>query len=124
LKEEISKYVYEIITSGQTIEKPSYIDNIRIMKHSQVSFCYNPGGYVVNNLDKESLENAILKKEPLVEKYQTNSGLQRQWLLIVIGSTSPDSFEFSDSQFKIEMNSKFEKIFLMEDFNAKAWQIL
>jgi len=53
--------------------KPSYIDNIYLMKDSQESFCYNPERHIGNNLNKQLLESAILKKEPLVEKYGAKS---------------------------------------------------
>jgi hypothetical protein len=124
LKEEISKYIYYRLTNEHAVEKPSFIDHIVMMNHSQVSFCYNPGGYIVSKLDKQTLENAIHKKESLVEKYIGKSGINKQWLLIVIGSASPDSYEFSESQFDIKMKSNFEKIFLMEDFHSELWQIV
>jgi hypothetical protein len=124
LKDEIANYIFGLYAGTCTLEKPSYIDRVYLMKHSQVSFCYNPGGHVVSNLDKRSLESAILKKEPLVEKYKVKSGLSKQWLLIVIGAVTPDSYEYGDNQFKVDISSSFDSVFLMEDFNAHAWQIL
>jgi hypothetical protein len=124
IKVEISEYIFNLVSNNLTADKPSYIDRVRIMKHSKVNFGYNPGGNVVTNINKETLETPITKKNHLVDKYKSNSGVDKQWLLIVIGSTSPDSFEYEASQFAVEVNSKFDRVFLMEDFNAKAWQLL
>jgi hypothetical protein len=124
LKVEIADYIFCLHTNTFSFEKPPYINKVQLMKHSQVSFCYNSGGHVVNNLDKHSLESAILKKEPLVEKYRMKSGLKKQWLLIVIGSVSPDSYEYSVNQFQVDISSSYDRVFLMEDFNAQVWQIL
>lgn len=124
LKNEISEYVYSVLINDTSFDKPKYIDSIRLMKHTNVSFSYNPGGYIVKNLDKVTLENAISKKEPLVNKYKSNSSLKKQWLLIVIGSISPDSYEFQENQFQLDIKTNFDKVFLMEDFNEKVWQIL
>jgi hypothetical protein len=124
LKNEISDFIYSLLTHKNNIQKPLYIDSVQLMKHSEVSFCFNPGGYVVSDLDKQSLEKAILKKELLLEKYKVKSGLEKQWLLIVIGSASPDTYELGDNPFTIDLSSKFDRVYLMEDLNAKAWQIL
>lgn len=123
LKDEISEYIYALVTKKENIKKPSFLDKVQITKHSRVNFIYNPGAHYVEYLTPDILKQAILKKEKLAMKYIEKSKLNRQWLLIVIGSTSPDSYEYGDFPFTIEVESNFEKIFLMEDFNYKIWEI-
>ncbi len=94
------------------------------MDHSDVAFKYNPGGYVTSNIDTETLQKAINKKELLVEKYKKYSALERQWLLLVIGGVSPDSFKFNIEPVDIAKSSQYERIYLLEDFDARLWRLL
>jgi len=123
LKNEIADYIYSAWTNKISVEKPSFIDRVSLNKHSLLVFYYNPGAFWVKKLDKENLESAIKKKERLFEKYKNDSGMIKQWLLIVINPASPDSYEYGDNPFDIKINSNFERIFLMEDSGSKLWQL-
>ena len=123
MKNEIADYVFSLITA-KTVLKPSVIEKVHIMPHTQLAFCYNPGAYIVNDIEADELKKAVLKKEPRIDKYRMKSGIQEQWLLIVIGSASPDSFEFSNNPFKLEIQTKFGKVFLLEDISDQIWQLI
>lgn len=121
LKHEIADYIYSVYIGAET-KKPKFIKTESIMKHSRVAFIYNSGAHCVQYLDDIRLREAIKKKERLIQEYIINSCTEKQWLLIVIGSPTPESFEYNDlSHFKIE--SKFDHIFLLEDFSEKLCQI-
>src|SRR5205085_272261 len=112
-------YVYDVLKGESILEKPLYITNVRIQQHKLVSFSSSLGAHWVTYLSEDILIDAINKKESKHEVYLQNTKLHKQWLLIVIDNASADSYEFSDYPFAIEVDSKFEKIFLMEDFAAK-----
>lgn len=123
LKNEIADYIYSVWTNKTLVVKPSFIDRVSLHKHSQLVFYYNPGAFWVKRLDEGSLESAIKKKERLFEKYKKDSGFLKQWLLIVINPSSPDSFEYGANPFCIKIDSNFERIFLMEDSGSKLWRL-
>jgi hypothetical protein len=77
----------------------------------------------VNDIKADDLKKAILKKEVLLNKYKSNTSLDKQWLLVVIGATSPDSFEYGDEPILLGVKSNFDNVYVMEDFNAKIWKI-
>lgn len=116
LKKEISDYIFALASNNLLVKKPSYIDTIRYYKATIVSFTYEPGPRDVIYIDTESLKKAIAKKELLVDRYKTNSKIEKQWLLIVIDSLSADSFDLSDKDFLINSQSNFNRIYLMEEF--------
>lgn len=118
---QIVDYIYGL-TQNLNINKPDFIDYIRIMKHSGVSFSFNADISNIESLDNLTLINAIEKKERLIDKYIKNSRIQKHWLLIVIGQLSPDAFEIDKFNYKIA-DSKFERIYLLEDFNAKKYKL-
>lgn len=124
LKKEIADYIYRKVSNDPTNTKPHFISEVILMKHSDVSFTYNPGTYAVNNLNNEVLDAAIAKKEGKVFNYRINSGLHRQWLLIVIGSTGPHAYEMYPNEISISKTSEFDRIYVMEDFNAVINRIL
>jgi hypothetical protein len=122
LKHNIATYIYGLITNDHSVEKPYFIEDVDWMDHSDVSFCYNPGGFCVTNLDTKPLIDAIKHKERLITKYREKSGLKNQWLLLVIGSSSPDSYEVRH-ELNIDIKSEFERIYLLEDFSTKLLRI-
>ncbi len=97
------------------------IDDIFIMPHSQISLCPNFGGWCKKNITPDLLTNAISKKERLINNYIQKTNL-KQWLLIVIGGVGDSSYEF-DYRFDFEIESKFDKIFLLEDFKYRLYEI-
>ena len=117
-KSEKKKIINEIINvisfyvnKGFVVEN-EIIDTISMMKHSKLSLNPNLGAWCQRRLDYDLLKDAINKKERLLNSYKSNSGLNNQWLLIVIGSLGDSSFEIMDS-FDKSIDSDFSRVYLM-----------
>jgi hypothetical protein len=76
------------------------------------------GAWVQSTLSESILNEAIEKKEKRLQTYIENTGINEQWLVMVIGSMGKSSFQMND-KIKTEIDSGFSRIYLMEDFNAK-----
>lgn len=122
LKNEIVDFIYKYITQ-QDIPNPNFISDILILNHSRVSFVYNPGAGYVESIERGYILKAIERKERKIDEYIKNTGINRQWLLLTMGTIEPDSFEFIDSFFDEEIKSRFEHIFVLEDFNSNVYEI-
>jgi hypothetical protein len=120
--EKIVDYIFNYITDVDTI-KPDFIDSLSVTKHSRVDFVYNPGAHYVDSLNEERLISAILKKEKKIADYKKKTGLQKQWLLLTIGTLGPDSFEYGDAPFHVDITTDYDGIFLLEDFHNNLWRI-
>ena len=97
------------------------IQKIVVMKHSQFSLHPNMGAWWQRNINADLLRGAIEKKERKINNYIINTRLP-QWLLIVIGGIGESSFNYEeDFDFKIE--SRFDKVFLLEDINNQLYEI-
>ncbi|MDP4117413.1 MAG: hypothetical protein Q8903_14860 [Bacteroidota bacterium] len=118
----IVDYVYKYLSDNEAL-KPDFIYDMNVMDHSMVSFNYNPGVHNINQLNGDRLLAAIHKKENKITKYQQNTNIQKQWLLLTIGTYYPDSFEYMDTTSPIEVISDFDRIYLMEDLHGKLWRI-
>jgi len=118
---QIVDYIYEL-TQNSNINKPDFLDDVKISKHSGVSFSFNADISNIGFLDNSILSKAIMKKEALIEKYIINSGIKEQWLFLVIGQVSPDSYGLDELDFKIT-DSRFERIYLFEDFKSKKYRL-
>ncbi len=105
-------------------EENDLVLNLSWHKHTEINFSCNPGGWWQQSLQKDFVIKSINRKETKRLNYVKNTGLGEQWLLIVIGSLSQSSYEI-DSRFEenFTVNSGFNRIFLMEDFNAKLFEI-
>ena len=101
-----------------------YIDSLFLMPHSRLSFNCNLGGWWQKYLDINSLKEAIIKKEKKINEYRLNSGTKEQWLLVVVGSVGESSYSV-DSVESIQrgVKTKFDKVFLLEDFQANLYEI-
>ena len=91
------------------------------MPHSRISISGNLGSWWQKNLTIETLTKAIQKKEKLISKYKENID-KKQWLLIVIGSNGDSSF-LIDRNIEYKVESKFDKVFILEDFNNRLFEI-
>jgi hypothetical protein len=118
---QIVDYIYGL-TQNSNINKPDFLDDVRISKHSGVSFSFNADISNIGFLDNSTLSKAIMKKEALIEKYIINTRIKEQWLFLVIGQVSPDSYEIDELDFKIT-DSRFERIYLFEDFKSKKYRL-
>jgi len=118
----IVDYVFKYLSDNETL-KPYFIYYIDVMDHSMVSFNYHHGGHNINQLNGDRLLTAIHKKENKVANYRKNSNIQKQWLLLTIGTYYPDSYEYIDNPSPIEVISDFDRIYLLEDVYGKLWRI-
>lgn len=115
----IENYVYHDI-----FEENDLIHFLSCSKHSGLSFNSNSGAWWQDYLRDELVINSIEKKEKKRLDYISNTGLKEQWLLIVIGSLGQSSYEVnSDIEYNFKTISGFDKIYLMEDFKAKLYEL-
>ncbi len=115
--QEIAEFTYQTI-SGVNPAYPPYIKKILFMKHSGVSFNYNEGAYMPTEITGTSLDENIRKKEKKIANYKANTGINSQWLLLISGIGS-DSFDLDDFELRKPIESQFEHIYLLQDFEAK-----
>jgi hypothetical protein len=117
---EIVDLLKNFLNTGE-LSKNEIIEEISIMPHSQISLCPNFGGWCQKKITPDLLINAISKKERLINSYFQKTNL-KQWLLIVIGGVGDSSYEV-DTRFDFVIESKFEKIYLLEDFKYRLYEI-
>lgn len=122
LIEEIVQYVHSE-TAGTSPLKPNFIDRVDIQPHSGVSFNYNEGSYFPENLDEEIVLSSIEEKELKIDKYRKNSGTEFQWLLLVNAEVGSDSFDTFDFEGVENVQSEFEQIYLLKDFDCQVIKI-
>ncbi len=105
------------------IDLPEYITGIRTTRHSQVSFSYKEKNWQAEYLTRERLKKEILKKETKISGYEKSEfKLDEYWLTLLIGSLSSVSYEMNEME-NYEMESKFDRVYLMADFDAKIIRI-
>lgn len=119
---EIVELILVFLSTGVLMEN-DIIEDISIMPHSKISLCPNFGGWCQKMITPDLLRNSIFKKERLVDNYIRRTGL-KQWLLIVIGGVGESSYAF-DCGFDVdfEIVSRFDKIFILEDFYYRLFEI-
>jgi hypothetical protein len=123
-KNEVNKVIHHFHKTGSLLPN-SVITDISISPHSKLAFCPNPGAYYVDNATTQDIYNAILKKEKKVESYIEKTNIKKQWLLIVIGGCEASGYDVP-LNFEtpiITDNSKFEKIYLLHDFEEKLYTL-
>ena len=122
LAEQIADYV-QWTRLEMNFELPEKITNIRTTKHSQVSFSYKEKNWQAEYLTRERLRTEIMKKENKISGYKSSEKqLTELWLVLLIGSLSSVSYELNESE-NYQMGSKFDRVFLMADFDAKILRI-
>lgn len=125
---KIQNYLYSLvdtfISSGILLEN-DYINHISSMKHSRLDFTCNLGAWFQKPFTASLLRHAIDKKENKYQEYVSNLGSKTQWLLIVIGSLGESSYEIlSISDIDIEIQTQFDRVFIMEDFKANVYELV
>lgn len=119
----IAKYV-NCIKNQVEIEKPEYIENVKTTIHSQISFSYKEKNWQAGYLTKERLEEVIRKKETRLKIYQKDEKeISEYWLVMLIGSLSSASYELNENE-NYEMESEFDRVYLMTDFDAEIIRII
>jgi len=120
LIDEIYRLVKHFVLKKELIEN-EIIDKISTMKHSQINLSVNLGGWWQKEISEEIIQKAINKKEKKIEAYISNTNLP-QWLLLVIGSIGESSYRFGNN-FDPKIETKFEKVFLLEDFYNNLYEL-
>jgi hypothetical protein len=108
------------IRTGEVPEN-DIIDRIFSMKHSKISICANLGAWWQKEITGELIIDAIRKKETKINQYIRNTK-SPQWLLLVIGSVGESSYRMGD-KFSITVDTKFDKVFVLEDFYNRLFEI-
>lgn len=106
---------------NNSIPKNNLIEDISKMDHSQININANLGAWFQKFLTEDILLRAINKKENKIDNYISNTKLE-QWLLLVIGGVGESSYVFED-RFEPTINSRFKKIYLLEDFSSKIYEL-
>ncbi len=120
IAEEIANYV-NCVKNQVEVKKPKYIENVRTTIHSQISFTYNEKNWQAGYLPKERLEEVIRKKETRLKIYlKDEKEISEYWLVLLIGSLSSASYELNENY---KMESEFDRVYLMADFDAKIIRI-
>lgn len=126
-KKEIIRDMTNILTMrvkyGLYIEN-EYFESISIQQpHSQISICVPQSWWQVY-ITPELITDSIKKKEKKLRRYKQNSKIKKQWLLIVIGSLGQSSYVVDDrNQIDIKVETEFDKVFLLEDFYNRLYEI-
>lgn len=123
---QLAKEVCDIIYNrhiGLTFALPEYLDSVRTSEHEPLSFNLS-GAYWVGQLDLKLIEDAVKEKENKIGAYMNkNSELELFWLLLIISGVSPESNFIMPNQISVELDTKFERVFLLNDFEKKVYAI-
>ena len=117
---QIKTVVKEYVLNDILIENP-IIERISIMPHSHKHISPNFGAWWQRKLTAKHITDSIFKKEHKIATYKIN-GIDKLWLLIVIGSLGESSFEI-DENLRINIVTEFDKVFILEDFNNKLYEL-
>jgi hypothetical protein len=120
----IATIVEKYLIHGQ-FERNDLVHRIYCQEDSNLTFNSLPfGGFIKKSLKPEHLITAILKKERKRLNYIKNTGLNQQWLLIVIGSAAKSSYEILQKfDENLEIKCGFNRIFILEDFNSRLFEL-
>lgn len=122
LAEQIADSV-QLKRLSSDFELPDFITRIRTTKNSKVSFSYIENGWQSNYLTRERLKQEIVKKESKISGYRNSAfELVEFWLVLLIGSPTPYSYELNEME-NYEMDSKFDRVYLMADFDAEIIRV-
>tara|TARA_Y100000780_G_C13654758_1_gene406136 strand:+ start:733 stop:1521 length:789 start_codon:yes stop_codon:yes gene_type:complete len=122
LAEQIADYV-QWTRLETDFELPEKITNIKTTRHSQVSFTYKEKKWQAVYLTRQRLKSEIEKKESKILGYKkSDKQLTELWLVLLIGSLSSVSYELNESE-NYEMESEFDRVYLMADFDAKILRV-
>lgn len=120
LIETIKTVVKEYILNDHFIENP-IIERIYKQSHSKKNIVANMGAWWQKQVTIDIIENSIKKKETKISSYK-ESGINIQWLLLVIGSNGESSFEMNENLI-LEMKTQFDKVYVLEDFNNRLFEL-
>ena len=111
----------EYIIYDRNIPNP-YVENIRLQKYSSKGISIRSNSFGPP-LSPSIIKQAILKKEEKLEQYIRNCN-SPIWLLLVTGNLKNSSYYIEDTQLlSFFIHSKFDKIYLLEDFKGKLYRL-
>lgn len=116
VKDVVKKYVL----TGMLLQN-SLIYRIAEMPHTEKTLSPNLGAWWQKSLTTSIIQQAVSKKELNMPTYINNSG-PIQWLLLVIGGLKNSSYEL-DIIFDLEINTSFQKVYLLEDFRNRLFEL-
>lgn len=117
---QLTEILRTVVLTGE-LKENSYIWSARSMRHSRKSISANYGAYLQRSIDKDLILSFLKKKEDKIDSYIRNS-VPKQWLVLVIGGLGESSYEV-DEQFELDINTKFDKVFLYEDFRNRLYEL-
>jgi len=124
-KNKLIRLVKDIVTEfviNSNLPVNPLIQEITLMSHSTRSLKVNFGAYMVKDLNSAALIDSLNKKENKIESYRQNTGL-KQWLLLVTSSAEEYSFDIEQPIQNLEINSKFDKVYLMTDHENGLYEL-
>ena len=79
---------------------------------------------MVSPLTTSLVEEVITKKENKINNY-LNKMVDEIWLLIIVSHSHPESYEIfeEDEHLFANFSSKFDKVYILEDFKSKIYQL-
>lgn len=106
---------------SEVLEDNRIIHRITVTPHSQISVSPNFGAWFYKKVNEETIQDAVAKKEELLDKYINNS-VKTQWLLLVTEGIGESSYEIGMDT-NIELKTKFDKVYLLESFYNKLFEL-
>ncbi len=123
-KENLISLVKEIVKDyvlNENFTENPLIEHISKMPHTQKNINANLGAWWQKDITKELIHSAIRKKDKKILKYNENN-VDSQWLLLVIGGVGDSSYNM-DTSMEINIETPFDKVFILEDFRTKLFEI-
>jgi hypothetical protein len=123
-KKEIIKTIISLIKHYQKekcVFENFMIDQIAEFPHSSFDLIPLFNSNKQSPINKEIILKAVKKKEKKISEYIKNS-TDEQWLLLVISNSGRSGYDVKDD-FQIELNSPFEHIYLLEDYENNLFKI-
>jgi hypothetical protein len=113
--QSINGIIFNALQTGYIVPN-EIIDRISGMPHDKLSFSPNLGAWNQYKLTSDILNNAILKKERLIDTYIEASGTNEQWLLLIIGGTGKSSYDMED-EIPLNIETRFSRVYVLDIFS-------
>ena len=117
---QITDILKDFVITGQ-LKENAFILSAHKMRHSRKSISANFGAYMQKAIDRDLILEFLKKKENKINSYIKNS-VSTQWLVLVIGGLGESSYEVAN-EFELSIETKFNKVFLYEDFQNRLFEL-
>lgn len=118
---QIVKTVVSHYIKTKDLLENKVIESISAMPHDRITLSPNLGAWWQKEITAEIISSAVAQKDIKYDDYIRNTNL-KQWLLLVIDSLKDSSYQV-ESDFEIELNTRFDKVFLLEDFRNRVFEL-